>query len=375
MESIWDWACARYHENGQDFLVATQNSDELEIRDNHLLSDLSDEEMPLVRNGKYLLPISRIRGFIKPHYMTRAMFSAQRQHLNFRESDVVVLTYQRSGTTWTEQLVLLLLHAGNEAILNTREKNAYRPDVPGSRGKLYTELLFREDGDQDLAAPWGTMCGQDSFIDFEEIEALRPPRLFKTHTTPELWVGNGEQKQALQNRRFPKFASSVKIVYVIRDPKDVAVSWYLSRNSCNFNGHGWPFTPYLKLFLDGTIPNGSWFAHTKKWLKVAEEFPDNFLILTYEEMKKAPFQAAVKVCEFLGLTLDEKIIKKCVELSSFDRMKQMAKDAKANHVRAGSVGEWSKYVSEEALRVFNKMLNDPALGEYGKRYVVKTRDA
>ncbi|CAJ0940102.1 unnamed protein product [Ranitomeya imitator] len=74
------------------------------------------------------------------------------------------------------------------------------------------------------------------------------------------------------------------IIYTIRDPKDAAVSlYYFSKMSTYFKDPE-NMDDFLKGYLTGNIPYGSWFNHVKGWMGLLGK--DNFMFQTYEDLKK-----------------------------------------------------------------------------------------
>ena len=62
--------------------------------------------------------------------------------------------------------------------------------------------------------------------------------------------------------------SVAKYIYVVRNPKDVAVSFY--HHTKRYNDSMYHFTgdwnDYFELFLKGEVEFGSWFDHVLGWL-------------------------------------------------------------------------------------------------------------
>ncbi|NXM57341.1 ST2B1 Sulfotransferase, partial [Illadopsis cleaveri] len=69
---------------------------------------------------------------------------------------------------------------------------------------------------------------------------------------------------------FPKafFGSKAKVIYTVRDPKDVLVS--LFHFARIFRPYKDPRTleEFMEKFLEGDVPFGSWFQHVRGWLQL-----------------------------------------------------------------------------------------------------------
>jgi len=201
-----------------------------------------------------------------------AAFLAGRLAYRPREADVFVATYPRSGTTLMQWILHLLAHGGE----------------PGE---------LRHLGD---VSPWferGLATGE---LDGARIDALGSPRIFKTHLTAE-WVPRGP-----------------RCIVVVRDGRDVAVSYYhFYRSYLRFDGS---FGEFFERFLTGRLQYGSWFSHVAGWRARAGE--GDVLLVQYEDLLDDRAEVVRRVADFLGWAVDERLVEKVVEGSSFDAMKR-----------------------------------------------------
>uniref|UniRef100_A0A8C6C1A9 Sulfotransferase n=1 Tax=Monodon monoceros TaxID=40151 RepID=A0A8C6C1A9_MONMO len=112
-------------------------------------------------------------------------------------------------------------------------------------------------------------------------------------------------------------------------------------------------------FIEWKIPGmesvcwGSWYEHVKGWWDAKDQH--RILYLFYEDMKRNPKHEILKLAEFTGKSLDDKVLDKIVHYSSFDVMKQnpMANYTSIpapfmNHsispfMRKGAVGDWKNH--------------------------------
>ncbi|CAH7397560.1 Sult2a7 [Phodopus roborovskii] len=85
---------------------------------------------------------------------------------------------------------------------------------------------------------------------------------------------------------FPKsfFHSKAKVIYVMRNPRDVLVSGYFFWSKSNLVKNADSLSTYFEWFLKGNVAYGSWFEHIRGWLSMRGS--ENFLLLSYEDMKK-----------------------------------------------------------------------------------------
>ncbi|XP_076427920.1 sulfotransferase 2A6-like isoform X2 [Peromyscus maniculatus bairdii] len=157
-----------------------------------------------------------------------------------RDEDTVIVSYPKSGTNWLIEIFCLI---------QTKENPEWNQSV----------LIWE-------CSPWiETKEGLPILINTER------PCLMSSHLPFHL---------------FPKsfFRSKAKVIYVIRNPRDVLVSGYFFLCNTKIIDNSESLGTYIEWFLKGNVPYGSWFEHTRNWLSVREK--DNFLLLSYEDMKK-----------------------------------------------------------------------------------------
>ncbi|XP_003385887.1 PREDICTED: bile salt sulfotransferase-like [Amphimedon queenslandica] len=228
-----------------------------------------------------------------------------KEKLVAHSSDVFVTSYVRSGTNWIMYIVLLIANGGTPL-----EK------------------------DLDSIAP----C--IDIMKFFEVEAMGSPRYMKHHH-PYDHVAGG-----------PPHQSPAKYIYSYRNPRDVAVSWYLVQKQFP---HKSPLTwsKFLDDFIDGNVVYGSPLDNIRGWWDHKDS--PNILMLSYEWMKKDPVGAVQSISTFLGYQLSQKLIEEIAANSRIDKMKMNLESlnsalTKYKLVRKGVVGEWHNYFGPEDIK-------------------------
>ncbi|CAF94448.1 unnamed protein product, partial [Tetraodon nigroviridis] len=240
--------------------------------------------------------------------------------------DVLVVSYPKSGTTWMQEILTLILSRGDPHLSHT---------VPNW-----------------ARAPW---LEHHYFAELQEA-ALKQPRVFTTHLPVHL-LGPALQEPP---------GSRVKIIYVSRNPKDVAVSFYHFHQLATFLPEFRTFPEFLHHFLEGTLCYGSWFDHVKGWTSVRRA-PGALLHVAYEQMSLDLRGTIQKVSSYLQRPLAEDEMNSCVKHCSFSSMKEnkmvnyslVAKElmdhSKGSFMRKGKVGDWKTMFTEEQDEYFKSI--------------------
>jgi hypothetical protein len=118
-----------------------------------------------------------------------------------------------------------------------------------------------------------------------------------------------------------------KVIYIVRDPRDVAVSYYEFQLKRKVVTEDCGLEEFVPRFMESEFePNtGSWGDHVVSWLATRQGHP-NFLLLRYEDMQARTVEESTKIAAFLGLDSNLKRVARAVELSSADRMRKLEKE-------------------------------------------------
>ncbi|CAK8691002.1 unnamed protein product [Clavelina lepadiformis] len=120
----------------------------------------------------------------------------------------------------------------------------------------------------------------------------------------------------------------VKYVFVARNPKDVVISFCYHTIGFDTIYHfkDGIFDDYFEVFISGKCDFGDYFKMVPEWFKKSQE-KENVHFMLYEDMKKDLRREILKLADFLGnscrkslLEDDEKMLKKVIEFSSFEKM-------------------------------------------------------
>jgi hypothetical protein len=156
---------------------------------------------------------------------------------------------------------------------------------------------------------------------------------------------------------------TVGAVYLLRDPRDVAVSLT----------HHWSMTvdqviEVMETDTIGTQPQigqqifeimGSWSGHVRSW---TQPKPKNTLVLRYEDCVADTFGTFGRLAKMLKLTNDDNVIREAVEATAFKNLKKQEEEhgfrerpekAKA-FFRSGTAGGWRNVLRPQQVKRIEK---------------------
>ncbi len=187
--------------------------------------------------------------------------------------DSFVVSYPRSGNTWTRFLIANLIYP---------EKNV---------GFTNIEKLIPDTSSQSNRA----------------LKATPRPRIIKSHE--------------YFDHRYRK------VIYIVRDPRDVALSYYDFQRKYMQIDDGYPLEQYVEDFVAGrliSIDWGTWAENVASWIYTRGK-NKNFLLLRYEDMMKDTAQELTRIAQFFGIEPEPTRLQQAIERSSADRMRELEK--------------------------------------------------
>jgi hypothetical protein len=227
--------------------------------------------------------------------------------------DVFLTSYPRSGNTWTRFLVANLVYQDEPVNFLNIER-------------LVADMYKSSD---------------------RVMRNLPRPRLMKSHECFD-----------------PRY---MKVIYIVRDPRDVAVSnyhWELKLRSIK---EGYPIEDFVPRWMEPQfwLRIGSWGDHVTSWLSTRRDKP-GFLLVRYEDLKKNSQAELGRVAKFLGIEPTKERLDLAVERSSADNMRKMEREESAKwvattrtrqdkpFVRNATTGNWKTVLPEKTVAYIEK---------------------
>ncbi|XP_047505339.1 sulfotransferase 1E1-like [Pieris napi] len=264
-------------------------------------------------------------------------------NFELRPDDVFLLGFPRSGTTRCQEAIWLI----NNNLDYEKSKSIVIDDrCPFLDLEVQFPTPFSSENSEFQNAGENHLL-KKVISPLKSLPNAPSPRFIKSHLPLSLLP--------------PNLLDTTKVVYIARDPRDVAVSYYYLMKHLLPNDMG--FEKYWGAFRDDKILLTPIFEHIKEaW---GQRDHPNMVFLTYEDMSKDMASTLRQMCEFFGKKYSEEQIRGLCEHLSFDKFKtnksvngeqtvlktfDVINDSDCAFIRKGKVGGWEDYFNSEQLK-------------------------
>uniref|UniRef100_A0A4W6BM27 Sulfotransferase n=1 Tax=Lates calcarifer TaxID=8187 RepID=A0A4W6BM27_LATCA len=274
---------------------------------------------------QYLTIYLLYKGVYLPSHLHPPQSLKYYEDFAFRPDDIIIATYPKSGTTWMQEIVPLIVSGGDPASVET---------LPNWN-----------------RVPWLEVYNARNL----NLEERPSPRVFATHFH--------------YNMMPPGFFEvKPRVIYVMRNPKDVFTSSFHYYGITSFLVKPGSQSEFLHKFLDGKVMFGSWFDHVKSWLNAEDK--QHIMYICYEEMIMDLKDSVARIAQFLEKPLDAEVVEKIADRCLFKNMKQnnmsnysmvsceFIDQTKSEFLRKGIAGDWKNQLTVAEVEHFDAVYKD-----------------
>ncbi|MDZ4363855.1 sulfotransferase domain-containing protein [Brevundimonas sp.] len=254
----------------------------------------------------------------------------------------LIASYPKSGNTWMRAFLASVNRGGEAPDINTDLSDVTQLSA---RGKV--DAAIEEDS---------------SDLTIEEVARIRAHVSRHFAALGEAALKVHDANLASPHAEEPAYPVDVieRVVYIVRDPRDVAVS--------NTHHFGKTIEDVVTRMADPDYGIGqaqkrlntqvhqyvsSWSRHVESWL---DDTRLNRHLVHYEDMLTDPMTTFTGVVRFLGLHVDDAVIAKAISATAFDQLAQQEArsgfrerltQSDAPFFRQGRIGGWRERLSPE----------------------------
>ncbi len=215
--------------------------------------------------------LNRARNYLKS--VTSAVLARQPagRNLTVLPDDVFLISYFRSGSTWSRFLFGNFIY--DTDAITFANLNRFVPSIYEAPDRVLRRL----------------------------------PRIMKSHECFD--------------PRYPR------IIYIVRDPRDVAVSFYFYNLKTLILPEGYPMDEFVQRFLAANVVRyadrvGSWQDHALSWLRLRQGSP-NFRLVRYEDLLADPARELASVADLLRIKPTAQRLERAITRSSATHMRSL----------------------------------------------------
>ncbi len=227
-------------------------------------------------------------------------------------------SYPKSGNTWVRSFISSILFTKDGDVDLSKLENI--PQFP-----VRSQFTNYIDNLQDVKKVYQNWSNVQNYMNLDN-----KIKFLKTHHV----------NCKIENFEFTDDDNSLGVIYIVRDPRNVACSVknhfslenYDEVKNFLFREHNWlgVITDRKIKPLDNKIPTliSSWKTNYLSWKNKTK----NYLLIKYENLLENPYLEFGKISKYLenhlNVKFDEKKIKKAIETCSFKNLQQLETDGK-----------------------------------------------
>ncbi|KAK3745219.1 hypothetical protein RRG08_048323 [Elysia crispata] len=245
-----------------------------------------------------------------------------------RQDDIFIAAYMKCGTHWVAEMLQMLLEGSIKY------------------GKRVKESAMLELVD-----------------DLDALSHMPSPRVLNSH---------------LYNVHLPReiLEKQVKIIHLLRHPKDVAVSWYYHLKQMGPT-EAFTFENYLKGYVQDFLSVSHQFNYLRQMSEFEKLHPDHPIMhVHYEDLKMDPVPIVQEMAKFIGVSASEAFCQEVVDACHFEKMVKMDQSRKlpdniADKInkkafyRKGIIGDWKNHFTVAQNEMFDDFIHTQETKGFG----------
>jgi hypothetical protein len=267
---------------------------------------------------------------------------------------VFIASYMKSGNTWMRAMICSLLNKGDFELKDLKKIKLFSQETFFSK---ISGAKFQDNGNYDFNFISNNWINAQKIINENTTDDIK---FFKTHSV----------RGVVNNNYFTNENVCKGYIYLIRDPRDIAIS--LSKHMNVSIDEAIDIMLFQKNFVTNVFKVNeavcTWKEHVKSWISF-KKVP--CLIIKYEDMVKNNIEAIQQVVNFLKIlyenkiTINNEIINKVFNNTSFNNLQKLEnKDGfieatkKNNFFRKGTSEQWKTILSKSQKGLIERELKD-----------------
>ena len=199
--------------------------------------------------------------------------------MRIRQTDILLCSYPKAGAHWVHEILHSLVNKQPQLTRYGKELDGMIEGLP--------HVLF---------------------------DSLPSPRVLNSHLLYDQLPREVQQKK-------------IKIVLMLRNPKDTVVSYYNHHKSmAELYGYTGSFSDYFRLFMDGRLEYGDYFNYILEWDSVMKTMTNNPIFpLTYEDLREKPKECIINLAHFLQIPVTDAFAEEVIKACDFENLQTVRK--------------------------------------------------
>jgi hypothetical protein len=255
----------------------------------------------------------------------------------------------KSGTTWLQRI----LDAHPEVCCSGEGHFISRFSAPMSQViNSYNRGLTLETEQVYEGRPYYADVDQGEFDDMVRAFVLK--RLAVRADARTCWIGDKTPSYTHFLPQLHRLFPAAKIIHIVRDPRDVAVSRMAHSQRAGMAEAFTPGTEQHRMTVEGAVK--LWIEAVAMVDAFAQDHPALVHEVRYRDLHDDPVSATERLFGFLGAPVEPVLIQRIVAATSFEALagRKRGEEDASSFLRKGVVGDWKTRLDAESARLISE---------------------